>query len=60
MDTPYKMWADERRIKKYETYFGPGVRAEVVKIDAEQRLVGIKLTTGAAKAVVETAEVAAA
>lgn len=49
-DTPYKMWADERRVKKYETFFGPGVNAEVVKIDAEQRLVGIRLTTGAAKA----------
>jgi Protein of unknown function (DUF2854) len=45
IDTPYKLWADERRIKKYETFFGPGVTAEVVKIDAEQRLVGIKLTT---------------
>jgi len=49
MDTPYKMWADERRRKKYETFFGPGVGAEVVKIDAEQRLVGIKLTTGGPK-----------
>jgi hypothetical protein len=49
LDTPYKMWADERRVKKYETFFGPGVTAEVVKIDAEQRLVGIRLTTGAAK-----------
>ena len=48
-DTPYKMWADERRVKKYETFFGPGVNAEVVKIDAEQRLVGIRLTTGAKK-----------
>jgi hypothetical protein len=46
-DTPYKMWADERRVKKYETFFGPGVTADVVKIDAEQRLVGIRLTTGA-------------
>ena len=45
LDTPYKMWADERRVKKYETFFGPGVTAEVVKIDAEQRLVGIRLTT---------------
>mmetsp|Transcript_33785 Transcript_33785/g.81904 ORF Transcript_33785/g.81904 Transcript_33785/m.81904 type:complete len:275 (+) Transcript_33785:165-989(+) len=45
LDTPYKMWADERRVKKYETYFGKGVTAEVVKIDAEQRLVGIRLTT---------------
>jgi len=45
MDTPYKMWADERRVKKYATFFGPGVTADVVKIDAEQRLVGIKLKT---------------
>eukprot|EP00980_Cylindrotheca_fusiformis_P000852 scaffold221_cov120-Cylindrotheca_fusiformis.AAC.13 len=45
LDTPYKMWADERRIKKYETYFGSNVTADVVKIDAEQRLVGIRLTT---------------
>ena len=49
IDTPYKMWADERRVKKYETFFGPGVTAQVVKIDAEQRLVGIKLTTGTPK-----------
>ena len=49
IDTPYKMWADERRVKKYETFFGPGVNAEVVKIDAEQRLVGIRLTTGSPK-----------
>ena len=46
LDTPYKMWADEKRRKRYETFFGPGVGAEVVKIDAEQRLVGIRLTTG--------------
>ena len=53
LDTPYKMWADERRVKKYETFFGPGVNAEVVKIDAEQRLVGIRLTTGEKKVKVE-------
>lgn len=46
LDTPYKMWADEKRRKRYETFFGPDVGAEVVKIDAEQRLVGIRLTTG--------------
>lgn len=46
LDTPYKLWADEKRRKRYETFFGPGVGAEVVKIDAEQRMVGIRLTTG--------------
>lgn len=45
LDTPYKMWADENRVKKYSGFFGPGVTADVVKVDAEQRLVGIKLTT---------------
>merc|ERR1719446_900031 len=54
VDTPYKMWADEKRRKKYETFFGPGVGAEVVKIDAEQRLVGIKLTSGGPKVMEET------
>jgi len=49
LDTPYKMWAEEKRRKKYESFFGPDVGAEVVKIDAEERLVGIKLTTGGAK-----------
>lgn len=58
IDTPYKMWADERRIKKYETFFGPNVDAEVVKINAEERLVGIKLITRdpAKKKVEETVE----
>jgi len=50
-DTPYKMWADERRRQKYETFFGPNVSAEVVKIDADNRLVGIKLITGGQKEV---------
>merc|ERR1712032_338318 len=49
VDTPYKLWTDARRVKKYETFFGPGVNAEVLKIDAEQRLVGIRLTTGEPK-----------
>ena len=56
VDTPYKMWADERRVKKYETFFGPGLGAEVLKIDADQRLVGIRLTTGGPKAPVKTAD----
>jgi len=45
-DTPYKMWADESRVKKYETFFGPNVNAKCVKIDAEERIVGIELTSG--------------
>ncbi|GMH80663.1 hypothetical protein TrST_g6040 [Triparma strigata] len=49
LDTPYKMWADPARVKKYETFFGPGVSAECVKIDADQRMVAIKLTTGEKK-----------
>lgn len=57
LDTPYKMWNDEKRRQKYESFFGPGVGAEVVKIDAEERLVGIKLTTGGPKKI-ETVDVA--
>jgi len=53
MDTPFKMWAEEKRRQKYETFFGPDVGAEVVKVDAEQRLVGIRLTTGGKKVVEE-------
>jgi len=59
IDTPYKMWADEKRRVKYEIFFGPNVAAEVVKINAEERLVGIKLTTGGPKKV-EDAPVAGA
>lgn len=57
LDTPYKMWAEERRVKKYETFFGPGVKADVVKIDAEQRLVGIRLTTTSGASTTESASV---
>lgn len=59
-DTPFKMWADENRVKKYETFFGPGVNAECVKVDAEQRLVAIRLTTGPKKVAVAAEEPVAA
>jgi len=60
VDTPYKMWADEKRRLKYEGFFGPDVGAEVVKIDAEERLVGIKLTTGGPRKVEAVPEVVSA
>jgi len=45
-DTPYKVWADPARIRRYETFFGPDVNAEIIKVSKEERLVSIKLTTG--------------
>lgn len=44
-ETPYKVWADPDRVKRYTTFFGPGVFAEVSKVDAEKRIVALKLTT---------------
>eukprot|EP00629_Pelagomonadales_sp_RCC1024_P004040 CAMPEP_0119272620 /NCGR_PEP_ID=MMETSP1329-20130426/8817_1 /TAXON_ID=114041 /ORGANISM="Genus nov. species nov., Strain RCC1024" /LENGTH=275 /DNA_ID=CAMNT_0007272697 /DNA_START=85 /DNA_END=912 /DNA_ORIENTATION=+ len=44
-DTPYTTWAEEKRRKKYESFFGPNVDAEVVKVSAERREVAIRLTT---------------
>merc|ERR1711966_74205 len=47
-DTPYKVWADPARMRKYESFFGGGVNAEVIKVSKEERLVAIKLVTGEA------------
>jgi hypothetical protein len=44
-ETPYKVWADPDRVKRYDTFFGPGVVSRVEKVDAEKRLVGLILTT---------------
>lgn len=44
-ETPYKVWSEPDRVKRYTTFFGPGVVADVVKVDADKRLVGIKLVT---------------
>jgi len=45
-DTPFRMWAEEERVRKYDVFFGPGVWCETVKVDGEKKLVGIKITTG--------------
>lgn len=45
-DTPFKLWNDPKRVQKYATFFGPGVSAECIKVNAEKKIVGIKLTTG--------------
>ena len=44
-EAPFSLWADEKRVRKYETFFGPDVDAEVVKVDAEKRVVAIVLAT---------------
>lgn len=53
-DTPFRMWAE--RTAKYDTFFGPDLWSEVVKVDADDRLVGIKLTTGAKPVSAEVSE----
>lgn len=45
LETPYKVWADPERVKRYSKFFGPGIVAEVLKVNSEQRLVGLRLTT---------------
>jgi len=45
LETPYKLWAEPARVKRYATFFGPGVTAQVIKVDADKRLVALKLTT---------------
>merc|ERR1712006_55195 len=44
-ETPYKVWADPERIKRYNKFFGPGVDATVQKVDADKRIVALTLTT---------------
>mmetsp|Transcript_12198 Transcript_12198/g.28602 ORF Transcript_12198/g.28602 Transcript_12198/m.28602 type:complete len:270 (-) Transcript_12198:199-1008(-) len=54
LDTPFNTWVEPERIDKYDTFFGPGVWCEVVKVSSEEKLVGIKITTGAKPKAAET------
>lgn len=42
--TPYKAWTE--KIERLERFFGPGVWAEVEKLDGAKRLVAVTLTSG--------------
>jgi len=44
-ETPYKVWKEPTRVRRFTKFFGPNVYAEVSKVDAEKRLVALKLTT---------------
>lgn len=44
-ETPFKVWNEPARVRRYSKYFGPNVSAEVEKVSAEERLVALKLTT---------------
>ena len=45
LETPYKIWSDPARVKRYARFFGPNVKAEVRKVDSNKRIVSLKLTT---------------
>lgn len=45
LETPYKVWSDPERVRRYCRFFGPNVLAEVEKVDANNRIVALKLTT---------------
>jgi len=45
LETPFKVWNDPVRVRRYCNFFGPNVRAEVKKVNAEERLVSLALTT---------------
>lgn len=45
LETPFKVWADPERVMRYNKFFGPGIRADIIKIDSNNRMVGLRLVT---------------
>jgi hypothetical protein len=45
VETPFKVWNEPERVRKYCKFFGPNVKASVQKIDSDKRIVALKLTT---------------
>ena len=45
LETPYKVWSDPDRVKRYAKFFGPDIAASVYKMDSEKRIVALKLKT---------------
>jgi hypothetical protein len=45
LETPFKVWNDPERVRRYSKFFGPNVIAQVQKVNAEERLVSLALTT---------------
>jgi hypothetical protein len=44
-ETPFKVWNDPERVARYPKFFGPGVTADLKKVDPKQRIVSLTLTT---------------
>jgi hypothetical protein len=45
VETPFKIWNEPERVRKYCKFFGPNVKASVQKVDGDKRIVSLKLTT---------------
>merc|ERR1719456_682690 len=55
LETPYQVWNDPDRVRRYDTFFGPGVKCFVKKEDAEKRLVSLTMiTTSKGEPIVES------
>lgn len=45
VETPFKVWNEPERVRKYAKFFGPNVKASVQKVDGDKRIVSLTLTT---------------